>query len=220
MKTFEEWQDLYAEDCKAMYDATPEIQQEKWDVFVKHNRIYFSVGNQSFPLAYEPEDEPEMSKGQAAEWYMDQLRHALSRLQSPNAQVEIAKRDARIHELALDWQVQAERIKECEDDVEKWKGIASQIRTDWMPANEKLARERDALAAQNQKLRDLLNHFRDDTESAVLAKIKVQGPAAWLHCERKDSDVVTDVVKHVWGKVAVGSLALYDIPLYRLPEGD
>ena len=57
-------------------------------------------------------------------------------------------------------------------------------------------------------------------ESAVIEKIKAQGPVAWLHCERKDADVVTDAVKHVWGKVAVGSLALYDIPLYRLPEGD
>ena len=26
--------------------------------------------------------------------------------------------------------------------------------------------------------------------------------------------------KHVWGKVVIGSLALYDIPLYKLPEGD
>ena len=57
-------------------------------------------------------------------------------------------------------------------------------------------------------------------ESAVIEKIKAQGPAAWLHHERQESDVVTDSVKHVWGKVAIGSLALYDIPLYRLPEGD
>lgn len=57
-------------------------------------------------------------------------------------------------------------------------------------------------------------------ESAVIEKIKAQGPVAWLHCERKDADVVTDAVKHVWGKVVIGSLALYDIPLYKLPEGD
>ena len=57
-------------------------------------------------------------------------------------------------------------------------------------------------------------------ESKVIEKIKAQGVTAWLHHERQESDVVTDAVKHVWGKVAVGSLALYDIPLYRLPEGD
>ena len=62
--------------------------------------------------------------------------------------------------------------------------------------------------------------FARAIEATVIEKIKVQGPVAWLHCERKDSDVVTDAVKHVWGKAVVGSLTLYDIPLYRLPEGD
>ena len=57
-------------------------------------------------------------------------------------------------------------------------------------------------------------------ETKVIEKIKAQGPVALLHCERKDADVVTDAVKHVWGKAVVGSLALYDIPLYKLPEGD
>ena len=57
-------------------------------------------------------------------------------------------------------------------------------------------------------------------EAKVIAKIKAQGPSAWLHCERKDADVVTDAVKHVWGKAVVGSLALYNIPLYKLPEGE
>ena len=70
-----------------------------FEVFVKHDRIYFSVGNQSFQLAYEPEDEPELSAGQVAEWYMDQLRHALSSLQSSDAQAEIERCDARIAEL-------------------------------------------------------------------------------------------------------------------------
>ena len=92
---------------RAMYDAAPEVQQEhfdKFEVFVKHDKIYFAISNQSFQLAFIPEDEPDMSAGQVAEWYMDQVRHALSRLQSPDAQAEIAKRDARIAEL----------IKECE----------------------------------------------------------------------------------------------------------
>ena len=44
-----------------------------------------------------------------------------------------------------------------------------------------------------------------------------QEPIAWLHETRRDSDVVTDAVKHVWGKTAVGSMAAYSIPLYTLP---
>ena len=62
--------------------------------------------------------------------------------------------------------------------------------------------------------------FARAVESAVIAKIKAHGPVAWLHEQRTDSDVITTAVKHVWGNVAVGSLAAYDIPLYRLPEGD
>ena len=57
-------------------------------------------------------------------------------------------------------------------------------------------------------------------ESAVIEKIKAQGAVAWLHRDRPESDVVTTKFKHVWGEAVVGSLALYDIPLYRLPEGD
>lgn len=87
---------------RAMYDAAPEVQQEhfdKFEVFVKHDKIYFAISNQSFQLAFIPEDEPDMSAGQVAEWYMDQVRHALSRLQSPDAQAEIAKLNKRIAEL-------------------------------------------------------------------------------------------------------------------------
>ena len=62
--------------------------------------------------------------------------------------------------------------------------------------------------------------FAHSIESAVIEKIKAQGPEAWLHRDRSESDVVTTKVKHVWGKAAVGSLALYDIPLYRLTEGE
>ena len=57
-------------------------------------------------------------------------------------------------------------------------------------------------------------------ETAVIEKIQAQGAIAWLHKQRTDSDVVTTAVKNVWGNVAVGSLAAYDIPLYRLPEGE
>ena len=62
--------------------------------------------------------------------------------------------------------------------------------------------------------------FARAIETKVIERIKAQGPEAWLHRDRSESDVVTTKVKHVWGKAAVGSLALYDIPLYRLPEGD
>ena len=62
--------------------------------------------------------------------------------------------------------------------------------------------------------------FARAIETKVIAKIKAQGAVAWLHRDRSESDVVTTKVKHVWGKAAVGSLALYDIPLYRLPEGE
>lgn len=62
--------------------------------------------------------------------------------------------------------------------------------------------------------------FARAIEAKVIAKIKAQGPVAWLHEQRIDSDVVTDAVKFVWGKVAVGRLAAYFILLYKLPEGD
>ena len=55
--------------------------------------------------------------------------------------------------------------------------------------------------------------FARAIEAKVIAKIKAQGPVAWLHEQRIDSDVVTDAVKFVWGKVAVGRLAAYFILL-------
>ena len=82
-----------------------------------------------------------------------------------------------------------------------------------------------------QEIRDIARSVKDIGENsdralilaaqkAVIAKIKAQGEVAWLHRQRTDSDVITTAVKHVWGNVAVGSLAAYDIPLYRLPEGE
>ena len=50
-----------------------------------------------------------------------------------------------------------------------------------------------------------------------IEQMERQEPVAWMHETRRDSDVVTDAVKHVWGKVAVGSMAAYSIPLYTLP---
>ena len=62
--------------------------------------------------------------------------------------------------------------------------------------------------------------FARAIETKVIERIKAQGPEAWLHRDRSESDVVTTKFKHVRGEAVVGSLALYDIPLYRLPEGD
>ena len=56
-----------------------------------------------------------------------------------------------------------------------------------------------------------------DALRAKVESIERQEPVAWLHETRRDSDVVTDAVKHVWGKVAVGSMAAYSIPLCALP---
>ena len=66
---------------------------------------------------------------------------------------------------------------------------------------------------------DTIN-FARAIEAKVIEKIKAQEPTAWLHAQRTDSDVVTNAVKYVWGKVAVGNMAAYSIPLYKLPEGD
>ena len=69
---------------------------------------------------------------------------------------------------------------------------------------------------------DLKQQVRDAEKErdALRAKIEAmekQEPVAWMHETRRDSDVVTDAVKHVWGRVAVGSMAAYSIPLYTLP---
>ena len=58
---------------------------------------------------------------------------------------------------------------------------------------------------------------RDDL-LARIREMERQEPVAWLHETRRDSDVVTNAVKHVWGKAVVGSLAAYSIPLYLAPD--
>ena len=69
--------------------------------------------------------------------------------------------------------------------------------------------------AADQELRKLRAEL--DALKAWKEEAERQEPVAWLHESRRDSDVVTDAVKHVWGKVAVGSMAAYSIPLYALP---
>ena len=56
-----------------------------------------------------------------------------------------------------------------------------------------------------------------DALRSKIAEMGRQEPVAWLHETRRDSDVVTDAVKHVWGKAVVGALAAYSIPLYLAP---
>ena len=59
-------------------------------------------------------------------------------------------------------------------------------------------------------------HERDNLRARI-ETMERQEPVAWLHETRRDSDVVTNAVKHVWGKAAVGSMAEYSIPLYLAP---
>ena len=74
----------------------------------------------------------------------------------------------------------------------------------------------------SEELIELINRIeaaekeRDELR-AKIGEMERQEPVAWLHESRRDSDVVTDAVKHVWGKTAVGSMAAYSIPLYALP---
>jgi hypothetical protein len=77
-------------------------------------------------------------------------------------------------------------------------------------------------AANPAAVSELLDRLEaaEKERDALRAKIEAmeqQEPVAWLHESRRDSDVVTSAVKHVWGKVAVGSLAAYSIPLYLAP---
>jgi len=77
-------------------------------------------------------------------------------------------------------------------------------------------------AIQPEEVAELLDRLEaaEKERDALRAKIKAreqQGPVAWLHETRRDSDVVTNAVKHAWGKAVVGALAAYSIPLYLAP---
>ena len=78
--------------------------------------------------------------------------------------------------------------------------------------------EIDALRSENSALVEDMNLLRNNNVAlrAKIEQMERQEPVAWLHETRRDSDVVTDAVKHVWGKAAVGSMAAYSIPLYAL----
>jgi hypothetical protein len=80
-------------------------------------------------------------------------------------------------------------------------------------------KERDALRLAVRHEADCVDAAKAEIEAlrARIEAMEQQEPVAWLHESRRDSDVVTSAVKHVWGKVAVGSLAAYSIPLYLAP---
>ena len=56
-----------------------------------------------------------------------------------------------------------------------------------------------------------------DALRAKIETMEKQEPVAWLHETRRDSDVVTSAVKHVWQRARPMSLAAYSIPLYLAP---
>ena len=104
---------------------------------------------------------------------------------------------------------------------------AEKTKSDWLRANAP-GGWIDDLRVKHDALRAAVRHEADCVEAAMAeikslrAKIaemerQKQEPVAWLHETRRDSDVVTDAVKHVWGKAAVGSMAAYSIPLYLAP---
>ena len=94
-----------------------------------------------------------------------------------------------------------DRLEEAESDAleqARLNGVGASREAALMAKLEAAEKERDALRAE-------------------LDALKTQEPVAWLHETRRDSDVVTNAVKHVWGKAVVGSLAAYSIPLYLAP---
>ena len=86
-------------------------------------------------------------------------------------------------------------------EAESWKGLAAQFGRDADEAKTHLAFAKDEL-----------NHLR-----AKIEAMEKQEPVAWLHESRRDSDVVTSAVKHVWQRARPMSLAAYSIPLYLAP---
>ena len=84
----------------------------------------------------------------------------------------------------------------------------------------KISEECGALREESDTHKALIDLLRAEVGwlRARIEAMERQEPVAWMHETRRDSDVVTDAVKHVWGKVAVGSMAAYSIPLYTLPD--
>ena len=79
--------------------------------------------------------------------------------------------------------------------------------------------ERDALRAAVRHEADCVEAAKAEIDAlrAKIERMERQEPVAWLHESRRDYDVVTSSIKHVWEKAAIGSMAAYSIPLYAMP---
>ena len=96
-----------------------------------------------------------------------------------------------------------ERLEAAEKEVAHIKEVefprkVRAVAVGWETKCARLEQERDALQAK-------------------IETMEKQEPVAWLHETRRDSDVVTSAVKHVWQRARPMSLAAYSIPLYLAP---
>ena len=115
------------------------------------------------------------------------------------AKLEAAEKDVALKEEVIDsLAAVVKRLNAQCDAAEKEREMDEERIADLMADLNRVGHEIDALRAK-------------------ITEMEKQEPVAWMHETRRDSDVVTDAVKHVWGKVAVGSMAAYSIPLYALP---
>lgn len=115
-----------------------------------------------------------------------------------------------------------ERLEAAESDAleqARLNGMGSEREAALMAKLEAAEKERDALRAALRHEADCVDAAKAEIEAlrARIEAMEQQEPVAWLHETRRDSDVVTDAVKHVWGKAVVGALAAYSIPLILAP---
>ena len=71
--------------------------------------------------------------------------------------------------------------------------------------------------ATPHKLRTKAEKERDALRTKI-KEMENQEPVAWLHETRRNSHVVTNAVKRMWGKTAGGLMAAYSIPLCAHPS--
>lgn len=92
---------------------------------------------------------------------------------------------------------------------------------------EELEAEVDANLQERVRMQHTINQYESGDKvsrhyacpdcAALRQRIADAPVVAWLHEVRRDSDVITDQVRHLWGRVpvAVGKEAHYTIPLIR-----
>ena len=115
-----------------------------------------------------------------------------------------------------------DRLEAAENDAleqARLNGIGAERELALMAKLEAAAKERDHEKWLWERAEDYSKAVEDqrDVLQAKITEMETQEPVAWLHESRRDSDVVTDAVKHVWGKAVVGALAAYSTPLYLSP---